>query len=148
MALPVREHASPMARIHDEIDRMFQSFPAPSFRALWQAGELLPALDVYEKNGNLVLEAELPGIEKKDVKISYMDSTVTIQGETKHEKEEKEEGYYRSERQFGSFFRTVPLPQRVDFAKAKAAFKDGVLTITLPKSAAAEPDGRTIPISD
>lgn len=148
MALPVRESASPLTRIHDEIDRMFQDLTLSSFWPFRESAVRLPALDLYEKNGNLVVETELPGIDKKDVKISYTDSTVTIQGETKQEKEEKKEGYYRSERQYGSFFRTVPLPQAVDFDKAKAEFKDGVLTLTLPKSAQAEEKARIIPISD
>ena len=147
MALPVRESASPLARIHDEIDRIFQDFPVPTFWPFRESAGRLPTLDVYEKNGDVVVEAELPGIDKKDVKISYTDSTVTIQGETRQEKEEKKEGYYRSERQYGSFYRTIPLPQAVDFTKAKAECKDGVLTITLPKTATPEDRQRTIPIS-
>jgi len=93
MALPVREGASPLGRIHDEIDRMFQEFTTSRFWPRIEGATRVPALDVYEKNGNLVVEAELPGIDKKGVKISYTDSTVTIQGETKSEKEETKEGY-------------------------------------------------------
>lgn len=148
MALPVRETASPMARIHDEIDRMFQDFTTSRFWPWAEGASRIPSLDLYEKNGNLVVEAELPGIDKKDVKISYTDTSVTIQGESKQEKEEKKEGYYRSERQYGSFYRSLPLPVPVDFAQAKAEFKDGVLQITLPKAPQPADAERTIPIAD
>jgi HSP20 family protein len=148
MALPVRETASPLGRIHDEIDRVFQDFTTSRFWPWAEGAGRVPSLDLYEKNGNLVLDVELPGIDKKDVKVSYTDITVTIQGESKQEKEEKKEGYYRSERQYGSFYRSIPLPQPVDFAQAKAEFKDGVLTITLPKTATPEAAVRTIPISE
>jgi len=148
MALPVRENASPLARIHDEIDRMFQDFTTSRYWPWAEGIGRVPSLDLYVKDGNLVVEAELPGIDKQDVKISYTDTGVTIQGESKHEKEEKKEGYYRSERQHGGFYRTVPLPQAVDFGKAKAEFKNGVLTITLPNRAVPEDRDRTIPISE
>lgn len=147
MALLVREGASPLARIHDEIDRMFQEFTSARFWPRLEGMARVPSIDLSEKNGNLVVEAELPGVDKKDVKITYTDNMLTLQGETKQEKEEKREGYYRAERQYGSFYRAIPLPQPVDFSKAKAEFKNGVLTITLPKSARPEAQERTIPIS-
>lgn len=148
MALPVRESTSPLARIHDEIDRMFQDFTTSRFWPLWEGTGRVPSVDVYEKDGNLIVEAELPGIDKKDLKVNYTDSTITIQGESKTEKEEKKEGYYRAERQYGSYFRTISLPQPVDFAQARAEFKNGILTLTLPKSATPDETERTIPISD
>jgi HSP20 family protein len=143
-----------LARIHDEIDRMFQDFTVPSLSSLWtgapivgKSGRWLPALDIYEKENNVVVEAELPGIPKEAVKITATDSTLTIQGETKEEEEEKKEGFYRSERRYGSFYRSVVLPEAVDYGKARAEFKDGVLKITLPKTAKPEEASRTIPIS-
>jgi HSP20 family protein len=147
MALPVREAASPLARLHDEIDRMFQDFTTSRFWPWAEGAGRIPALDLYEKENNLIVEAELPGIAKEDVKITYTDHSLAIQGETKCEKEEKKEGYYRSERQYGSFYRAIPLPQSVDFAKAKAEFKDGVLIITLPKTTPPGGQERSIPIS-
>lgn len=147
MALPTREGTSPLARIHDEIDRMFHDLTPSRFWTWGENGGRMPTLDLFEKNGNLVVEAELPGIDSKDVKITYTDSSVTIQGETKHGKEEKKDGYFRSERQYGSFYRTVPLPTAVDFGQAKAEFKDGVLKITLPKTAQPPEKERTIPVS-
>jgi HSP20 family protein len=130
------------------MDRMFQEFTLPSFfRRLPEPGRWAPALDLYEKGNDLIVEAELPGIPKDAVKISCTDQTLTIQGETKKEAEEKKEGYYRAERCYGSFHRTVTLPESVDYGKAKAEFRDGVLKITLPKMAKPEEKGRTIPIS-
>ena len=148
MALPVREPVSALARIHEDIDRMFQEFPMPSFFSLWpERTRWMPALDVYEKDNNLIVEAELPGIPKEAVKLTCTDNILTIQGETKKEEEEKREGYYRSERHYGSFHRTVALPEEVDFNKAKAEYHDGVLKVTLPKTARPEAKARTIPIS-
>lgn len=148
MALPVREGASPMARIHDELDRVFQDFTTSRFWPWAEGASRVPSLDLYEKNGDLVVEAELPGIDKKDVTISYTDTSVTIRGESKQEKEEKKDGYYRSERQYGSFYRAIPLPAPVNFAEAKAEFKDGVLQIILPKAPQTAAAERTIPISE
>jgi HSP20 family protein len=146
---------SPLTRLHDEIDRMFQEFTVPSFFGLLPAGyppevgrgRWAPALDVYEKGNDLIVEAELPGIPKEAVKINCTDHTLIIQGETKKETEEKKEGYYRAERRYGSFYRTVPLPETVEYGKAKAEFRDGVLKITLPKQAKPEEKSRTIPIT-
>ena len=148
MALPVREAGSSLARIHDDLDRMFQEFPTPSFFSLWpERTRWMPSLDVYEKNNNLIVEAELPGVPKEAVKLTCSDHTLTIQGETKKEEEEKREGYYRSERRSGSFYRTVALPEEIDCSKVKAEYHDGVLKVTLPKTAGAEAKARTIPIS-
>jgi HSP20 family protein len=149
MALPVvRETASPLTRLHDELDRMFQEFTVPSFfHFRTETGRWAPTLDVYEKENDLIVEAELPGIPKEAVKISCNDHTLTLQGETKKEEEQKREGYYRAERRYGSFYRSVALPEGVDFEKARAEFRNGVLRITLPRSARPEEKARTIPIS-
>lgn len=148
MALPVPETSSALARLHDEIDRMFQEFARPGLLPFWpERGRWTPALDLYEKGNDLIVEAELPGIPREAVKVSCTDNTLTIQGETKKETEEKREGYYRAERRSGSFYRTLTLPEAVDFEKAKAQFRDGVLQITLPKQSRPESKGRTIPIS-
>jgi HSP20 family protein len=148
MALPVREAVAPLTRIHDEIDRVFQEFPTPSFFTPWFGrARWLPALDLYEQNNNLIVEAELPGIPKEAVKLSCTVNSLTIQGETKKEEEEKREGYYRAERRYGSCYRTVALPEEIDVNKVKAEFKDGVLKVTLPKVARPEAQARTIAIA-
>jgi HSP20 family protein len=148
MALPTREPGTALTRIHDEIDRMFEHFTLPNLPSLWpDRGRWMLAINLYEKENNLIVEAELPGIPTDAVKITCTDHSLTIQGETKKEEEEKKEGFYRMERRYGSFHRTVALPEPVDYGKAKAEFRDGVLTITLPKVAKPEEKGRTIPIS-
>jgi len=149
MALPVlREADTALARLHDEIDRMFQEVARSGFLPFWpERGRWAPALDVYEKGNDLIVEAELPGIPREAVKVTCTDNTLTIQGETKKQEEEKREGYYRAERRYGSFYRSVTLPEPVDFEKAKAQFKDGVLQITLPKQSKPEAKAHTIPIS-
>lgn len=147
MALPVRENASPLAHLHSEIDRMFQEFGNTRLWPWQEATHRFPALDVFEKDGNLVVEAELPGISKEDLEVSYTENTVTIQGQTKQEAKEKKEGYYRIERQYGSYYRSIPLPQTVDFSQAKAELKDGVLTVTLPKTEKPTEQKPKIPIT-
>jgi HSP20 family protein len=148
MAPPVRETSLPLARLHDEIDRMFQEFSLPSFSPReTERGRWTPALDLYEKDGNLVVEAELAGIPREAVTIAHTDHTLTILGETRKVEEERKEGYYRAERRYGSFRRVVTLPEGVDFNRAKAEFKEGVLTITLPKASRPDEKPRTIPIT-
>jgi HSP20 family protein len=92
-----------------------------------------PAVDVVERDEEVVVRAEVPGVEKKDVDVSITASSVTIKGETRREEKEEKGEYYRCEISRGAFSRTVSLPASVDPDKAKASFKDGILEITLPK---------------
>ncbi len=105
-----------------------------------------PAVDVYDKKDKLVVKAELPGVDKKDVKITVDDDNLTISGETKREEEVKEKDYYCAERSYGSFSRSISLPVAVERDKVKASFKDGVLTVDLPKSKDAKGRVLEIPI--
>ena len=148
MALPIRETFSPITRIHDEIDHLLQDYAMPGFWPRRDAAVRVPSLDLSERDGNLIVEAELPGIEKSDVRISYSEQMVTIQAESRQKKEEKREGFYRSERKSGSFYRAIPLPVPVEFEKAHATFKNGVLTLTLPKAYVAPEVAHTIPVSE
>jgi HSP20 family protein len=91
-----------------------------------------PDVDVFQKNNELTIRADLPGLKREDVTVDVTDDAVTIQGERKHEREEEREGFYRSERAYGSFYRVIPLPQGAITDQAKATFRDGVLEITLP----------------
>ncbi len=93
----------------------------------------LPHVDVIDHEDELVVRAELPGVEKKDLDVSISDTTVTIKGTTKQEEKDEKGDYYRCEITHGEFARTVTLPDRVDGAKAKAKFKNGLLELTLPK---------------
>lgn len=101
--------------------------------------EWAPAVDVSETDNDYTIKAEIPEVKKEDVKVTLQDGQLTIQGERKQEKEEKGKRYHRIERSYGSFLRSFDLPVNVDEAKAKADFKDGVLTLTLPKSEKAKP---------
>lgn len=91
-----------------------------------------PDVEVFERNGQFMVRADLPGMKKEDISIEVTDDELVLRGERKHEKEEKEEGYYRSERSYGSFYRTVPLPEGVKIDQAKATVHDGVLEVQMP----------------
>ena len=110
-----------------EMDRLFEDF----FR---RGGLMRPSVDVVETDDTVVVKAELPGMEPKDVDISVSGDKLTIKGERKAEKEEKGKTFYRMERCYGSFCRTIELPASVEADKAKADYKNGVLEITLPKT--------------
>ncbi len=127
-----------------EMDRLFERFfgEPPGLELLGMAWA--PRLDVTETKDSLVVKAELPGLEVKDLDISVSGNTLTIKGEKQHEKEEKDEHHYLIERSYGAFSRMVELPAPVAADKIKAAFKNGVLTITLPKTEEAK--RKAIPI--
>jgi HSP20 family protein len=98
-----------------------------------------PPVDVYEDEHNVILKIEVPGIEEKDIDVRIENNTLTVHGERKFEREEKEENYRRVERQYGSFTRTFTLPQTVDQENVKADYDKGVLKINLSKKAEAKP---------
>jgi HSP20 family protein len=98
-----------------------------------------PAVDIYETENEVVLTAEIPGIEEKDIEIKVEDNTLTLKGERKFEKETKEENYHRIERAYGSFFRSFTLPTYVDQDKVEAEHENGVLKIRMPKRAELKP---------
>jgi HSP20 family protein len=127
-----------MQRFAEDVERMFEDFgrmwPTPFWRRVprTKATAWIPAVEILEQNGDFVVRAELPGLTKKDVKVEITDEVLTIEGERKLEKEEKGEGFYRSERSYGTFYRAIPLPEGIEPDKAKATFTDGVLEIRLP----------------
>ncbi len=96
-------------------------------------GAIVPNVDMYDKKTEIVVKAELPGIEKNNVELTITKDSLTIKGETRKEEEVKEEDYYCCERSYGSFLRTIPLPAEIDTKKVKASFKNGVLEVKLPK---------------
>jgi HSP20 family protein len=100
----------------------------------WLKGEWVPSLDVSETKDKVVVKAEVPGIDPKAIDISLSSDILTLKGEKKKEREEKDENYHLIERSYGSFSRSVRLPAEVQEDKVKASYKDGVLTITLPKT--------------
>jgi HSP20 family protein len=136
-----------LTSLQKEMNRLFERFFEPAWDELPSlAAEWAPALEVSETKEALVVKAEIPGIDPKEIQVSLQDQVLTIKGEKRHEKEEKDEHYYRMERAYGAFARSVRLPVAVDGEKVKAAFKNGLLTVTLPKTPAAK--GTTIPIKE
>jgi HSP20 family protein len=134
----------PFASIHRELDRMLEDFGRgfPAFGTASQA--LMPATDVVETDKEIEITAELPGLEEKDVKIELSDNTLTIRGEKKAEKEEKDKNYRMIERSYGAFARSLELPAGVDAGAIKATIANGVLKVTVQKPAPAQ--ARTIEV--
>ena len=117
------------------VDQFFRSPLTPFMRAL--EGENFafgPAVDVYETDTELVVKAELPGVSKEDIELTFEDDRIMLHGESRHEEETREEGYHRREIRCGSFRRVVPLPVAVKQDEIAATFEDGVLTIRAPKT--------------
>ena len=134
-----------LGRMRHQMERMFDRFFDGEGFELRELGAWSPKVEISENKDKVTVKAEVPGIEAKDLEIiSDEQRRLTIKGEKKQEREEKGEQYYRSERAYGAFSRTIVLPAAVDASKAEASFKNGVLTITLPKSAGAV--GTTIPV--
>jgi HSP20 family protein len=136
--------------MRDEMDRVFERFEHgwPRWPTLFPRGGAItmPELDVRENTNAIVVEAELPGVDEKDVSVTLANGVLTIKGEKKHEKEEKGENYYLSERSFGSFERAIRLPDTVDDAKVEAKFDKGVLKVTAAKKPEAVKAERKIDI--
>lgn len=140
-----------MRRMADDMDRLFENFGfgrtglgfGPSFgsgleRDLWSGSSVLdqpawsPQVETFRRGDKLVVRADLPGLNKDDVKVEVDDGVLTISGERREEREENRGDFYRSERSYGQFYRAVPLPEGVSSEQCEAKFKDGVLEVTLP----------------
>ena len=151
-----------LQRFADEMDRMFEDFAfgrrwnAPSWREQqltpWretgrETGDMwAPEIEAFQNNNELTIRADLPGLKKDEVSVEITENAVTIQGERKREREEDREGYYRSERTYGSFYRVIPLPEGTITEQAKARFNNGVLEITIPAAPASK--GRKLEITE
>lgn len=139
-------------RFADEVNRMFDEY------GLWRGGSRAgsvaddmtwtPRIDVTQRNNELVVRADLPGMSRDDVKVDVTEDAITIQGERHREHEEEKGGVYRSERSYGSFYRAIPLPDGAIADQAKASFKDGVLEITMPAPPEQVSRGRRLEIRD
>jgi len=132
---PFREFAT----LQDRMNRLFRETYNENQDQSLTTSSFAPAVDVYEDEHNVTLKIEVPGIEEKDIDVRIENNTLTVHGERKIEKEEKEENYRRVERQYGSFTRTFNLPTTVDAEKVSANYDKGVLKISLPKKAEAKP---------
>ena len=115
-------------------DRFFEGWP---FRLSAEEGEWAPSVDVSETAKEVIVKAELPGMDPKDVDVTVRGDVLSLRGERKREEEEKGENFHRLERSYGAFARSIRLPAEVDAAKVKATYKNGVLNISLPKTKAA-----------
>ena len=149
-----------MRRFSEEMDRLFADFGlgrdwlAPSFgRDLasrgFGIGEVLwsPQVEIFERDGQLIVRADLPGLTSDDVKVEVTDNAINLSGERKSEHEEKGETYFRSERSYGSFYRSIPLPEGVTADDANATFNNGVLEISMA-APQAKPRGRRLEIKE
>lgn len=132
-----RREANPFSFLQQEIDRLFEGVSRgfPSFPAFPGTSVNLPRMDVSETDKAIEIEAELPGLETKDVQINLADNVLTIRGEKKNEREEKDKDYHLVERSYGSFSRTVELPQGVKPEDVSAEIAKGVLKVTVKKPA-------------
>jgi len=148
----------PFDDLRREIDRLFEDFDgglrrSPFGRSIFDLQPLwpreswaVPAVDVAETEKGYEISAELPGMDEKDIEVKFADGVLTIKGEKQEEKEEKKKDYYLSERSFGSFQRSFQVPEGVDSEKIEANFKNGVLRVTVPKSAEAEKAAKKITV--
>jgi HSP20 family protein len=133
---PFRE----VSRLRREMDRLWEDYYGLGRRAFRPLEmEFAPALDVKETADQIVVKAEIPGIDAKEINISLTGDVLTIKGEKKSEKEEKDENYHLVERSYGSFSRSLALPAAVDQDKIEASYDKGVLTITCPKKEKVKP---------
>ena len=130
--MPLRD----FERMTREMDRFWDSFLEGGLRKRGEkTDEWFPALDISETKNDIVVKTEIPGLDQKDIDISLSDGVLTIKGEKKQEKESEKENYHLVERSYGTFIRSVRLPQEVQSNKINASYKNGVLKVTLPKSA-------------
>jgi HSP20 family protein len=153
-----------LERFADEMDRVFEDFgfgrgllaprigrrlmqaPWRGLATEWEAWS--PEIDVFHRDNELVVRADLPGLKKDDVTVDITEDSITIQGERKQEHKEEREGMYRSERSYGRFYRVIPLPEGAITDQARASFKDGVLEITLPAPSDQVSRGRRLEIAE
>ncbi len=139
---------NPRTSLMSGFDRMIENF----FNENWNIinhplTDWVPAVDIEETEKEYILKADVPGMSKKDVKVNVRDGVLSISGERKMEKKTNKDTYHYQERQYGSFNRTFRLPETIDEDKISAKFNDGILTVTMPKSAEVLPKEREIKIS-
>jgi HSP20 family protein len=143
---PFRELLSTQDRFNELFNQTFSQFFGPESREL-NKSSWAPAVDIYETANNLVIKAELPGIDPKDVDVRIENGLLTVTGERKFEKDVKEGNYHRVERSYGSFVRSFNLPPTINSEDVNAEYKDGVLTLTMAKREEAKPKSIKIQVA-
>ncbi len=129
-----------LATLRERMNRLFEeAYTSRGEKKDMVASTWNPSVDIYETENELVLKAELPGVDEDDIEIKIEDSTLTLKGDRKFEKETKEENYHRIERSYGSFYRSFTLPRNIDQDKIKAESENGILKVTMPKKAELKP---------
>ena len=140
-----RRETDPFTAMQREIDRLFEDFARDAYdRPNYPTRELTPRMDVVESDRVIEITAELPGLEEKDVEVTFSDGVLTVSGEKKAEKEEKDKSYRLFERSYGSFSRSLELPDGIDADAITASISNGLLKVTVPKPAPAEAKKVTI----
>jgi len=150
--LPISREA-PLGRIHQEIDQLFDNFfrgtmlsPFRNSDQPWMNGLMLPKVDIAEASKEYTITVEVPGVEEKDIDLTIADGTLTIRGEKRHEQEDHDRQYHRVERSYGVFQRMISLPSDSNEEAIEAKFKNGILTLTVPRNPRLKPAGRKISI--
>lgn len=151
---PATRFSDPFSAMRAEMESLFNDFSLGGFSTiprlttpLTTEGTMLPSVDVHENDKQIVIEAELPGIEEKDVDLSVQDGVLTVIGEKKFEKKEDKDDYHMMERRYGSFMRSMRLPDTADEESIDANIDKGILTVTVAKKPGAENKQRKIEIS-
>ena len=146
MSLARWEPFTELRRMREDMDRIFESFMRPTPLVPWAAEGIVPMIDVFERNNDIIVKAELPGLKKEDIEITATEDSVSLSGEFKREEEAREEGFYRRERRAGRFYRTIPMPIAIKPNDVRASFKEGVLEVTAPKAEEAKAKEKKVPI--
>jgi len=145
MALIKWEPSEGLATLRREVDRLFEDFFDGGSLRFWGRGAA-PAVEVCDTKDAVVVKAQVPGVSKDQLQVNITEDTLTLKGEVKEEEKKEEQNFYRREFHYGAFERTIALPTAVQADKATAQLKDGMLEITLPKSASAQTKVKQIPI--
>ncbi|MFQ5672404.1 MAG: Hsp20/alpha crystallin family protein [Nitrospinales bacterium] len=149
----MKSDLDPFYTLQRDMNRLFDGFSrslfdlSPMRRSLGSYESLSPRVDVTESDKEVVVTAEIPGMDEKDIEVIFSNDVLTLKGEKKREKEDKSRGYYQLERAYGAFHRAIPIPTEINPDKVNASFKNGVLTVKLEKSENAQKHVRKIPIN-
>lgn len=144
----------PLSRLHSDIDKLFEKFfqgvpfsPFGKEDGGLGGSLILPHVDIGEGKKDYTIRVEIPGVDEKDIDLTIADGTLLIRGEKRYEKEDQDKQYHRVERSYGAFQRMISLPEDADESKVEAKFKNGLLTVTIPKNPDVKPSGRRIAIT-